>query len=59
MQVVIVRQGNYNLIMDTAAISRSNIAAPYWEITYKTGSVYKLIKPIDFEYRINLIRTKK
>ena len=38
MQVVIVRQGNYNLIMDTAAISRSNIAAPYWEITYKTGS---------------------
>ena len=35
---MIVRQGNYNLIMDTAAISRSNIAAPYWEITYKTGS---------------------
>lgn len=34
MQVIIVRQGNYNLIIDSKAIEVGKITSPYWEATY-------------------------
>ncbi|GAA61435.1 hypothetical protein P20652_3312 [Pseudoalteromonas sp. BSi20652] len=38
MQVVIVRQNNYNLIMLTAVFDDGIVTAPYWQVIHKAGN---------------------